>query len=215
MPPTWESASKQGRTPFRILHVRSTSSPSLSYIFIRILFFAVSPYIYRTFTSSPRNSFLILKTIFHYFQLKPMKASNSPKNVHFHTTRVLPEPDLYLHTTGGSRILAHASILVLFLLLLLQFEIVLVTYLIFYYYNCLTILHFFFVHVVLVLISILKASASPVLENIIMSNRIVKIHGVPYDAVTAFLRFLYSSRLVLAKLEKYVITWSNWCNVMK
>ncbi|OIV98182.1 hypothetical protein TanjilG_11579 [Lupinus angustifolius] len=76
----------------------------------------------------------------------------------FRVTRVLPEPDLYLHTSRGKPIPVHATIL---------------------------------------------ASASTVLENIIMSNRTVKIHGVPYDAVTAFLSFLYTSRCTEEEMDKY------------
>ncbi|TKY73589.1 BTB/POZ and TAZ domain-containing protein 1 [Spatholobus suberectus] len=47
------------------------------------------------------------------------------------------------------------------------------------------------------------ASASPVLENVIPSNRIVKIHGVPDGAVTAFVGFLYSSRCTEEDMDKY------------
>ncbi|XP_073224372.1 BTB/POZ and TAZ domain-containing protein 1-like [Cicer arietinum] len=47
------------------------------------------------------------------------------------------------------------------------------------------------------------ASASPILENMVTSNRIVKINGVPYDAVTAFLRFLYTSRCSEEDMENY------------
>ncbi|KAL1363792.1 hypothetical protein HN51_011970 [Arachis hypogaea] len=74
------------------------------------------------------------------------------------TTRVLPEPDLYLYTSVSTPIPVHASIL---------------------------------------------ASASPVLENIIMSNKIIKISGVPHRAVIAFLRFLYSFRCRKEEMEKY------------
>ncbi|KAL1323419.1 hypothetical protein HN51_033768 [Arachis hypogaea] len=74
------------------------------------------------------------------------------------TSRVLPEPDLYLYTSVSTPIPVHASIL---------------------------------------------ASASPVLENIIMSNKIIKISGVPYRAVIAFLRFLYSFRCREEEMEKY------------
>ncbi|XP_061351261.1 BTB/POZ and TAZ domain-containing protein 2-like [Gastrolobium bilobum] len=73
-------------------------------------------------------------------------------------THLLPQPDLYLHTSSGTRIPVHASIL---------------------------------------------ASASPVLENVIMSNRIVKINGVPHDAVTAFLSFLYSSRCSEEEMDNH------------
>ncbi|RDY04346.1 BTB/POZ and TAZ domain-containing protein 2, partial [Mucuna pruriens] len=73
-------------------------------------------------------------------------------------TQLLPEPDLYLHTPGGKRIPAHATIL---------------------------------------------ASASPVLENFITSNKIVKIHGVPDGAVAAFVAFLYSSRCTEEEMDKY------------
>ena len=74
---------------------------------------------------------------------------------------LLPEPDVFIHTSHGTRIPAHAPIL---------------------------------------------ASMSPVLENFIdrprkhrSSERIIQIHGVPCDAVTAFVRFLYSSRSVSAQ----------------
>ncbi|XP_058781970.1 BTB/POZ and TAZ domain-containing protein 1-like [Vicia villosa] len=49
------------------------------------------------------------------------------------------------------------------------------------------------------------ASASPVLDNMIKSNRIVEIRGVPYDAVTAFVRFLYTSRCSEEDMENYGI----------
>ncbi|ESW09972.1 hypothetical protein PHAVU_009G170600 [Phaseolus vulgaris] len=48
------------------------------------------------------------------------------------------------------------------------------------------------------------ASASPVLQNVIKSsNRIVKIHGVPDAAVTAFVAFLYSARCTEEDMDKY------------
>lgn len=50
----------------------------------------------------------------------------------------------------------------------------------------------------------MKASVSPVLENVIYrptrrrsSDKIVPILGVPCDAVSAFIEFIYSSRLVV------------------
>jgi len=52
----------------------------------------------------------------------------------------------------------------------------------------------------------MQASASPVLMNIMKkpmrryrgcgSKRVIKILGVPCDAVSVFIKFLYSSRLV-------------------
>ncbi|KAK4256992.1 hypothetical protein QN277_006642 [Acacia crassicarpa] len=81
------------------------------------------------------------------------------------SSRVLPEPDVFIHTSSGERIPAHTSIL---------------------------------------------ASVSPVLENIIdqprrhrSSERIIQIHGVPCEAVTAFLGFLYCSRCTDEQMEKY------------
>ncbi|QCE14893.1 BTB/POZ and TAZ domain-containing protein 1-like isoform X1 [Vigna unguiculata] len=50
------------------------------------------------------------------------------------------------------------------------------------------------------------ASASPVLQNVIKSsNRIVKIHGVPDAAVTAFVAFLYSARCTEEDMDKYAM----------
>ncbi|GFP99054.1 BTB/POZ and TAZ domain-containing protein 2 [Phtheirospermum japonicum] len=56
------------------------------------------------------------------------------------------------------------------------------------------------------------ASASPVLENIIQrpkkrrsSERKIPILGVPYDAVSVFIQFLYSSRCSKEQMEKYGI----------
>ncbi|ESQ31593.1 hypothetical protein EUTSA_v10004447mg [Eutrema salsugineum] len=58
------------------------------------------------------------------------------------------------------------------------------------------------------------ASASPVLANIIekprknlggSSKRVIKILGVPCDAVSVFLRFLYSPSLTEKEMEKYGI----------
>ncbi|CAL5202813.1 unnamed protein product [Lathyrus oleraceus] len=49
------------------------------------------------------------------------------------------------------------------------------------------------------------ASASPVLENMVKSNRIIEIHGVPYNAVTAFVRFFYTSRCSEEDIENYGI----------
>ena len=79
-------------------------------------------------------------------------------SIHYHTTRFLPQPDVFIRTSHGTRIPAHAGIL---------------------------------------------ASMSPVFDNFIdrprkhrSSERIIQIHGVPCDAVTAFVGFLYSSRLV-------------------
>ncbi|KAH1112081.1 hypothetical protein GLYMA_04G190900v4 [Glycine max] len=86
--------------------------------------------------------------------------SPAVSSIHFHNAHVLPEPDLFMHTPGGNRIPAHATIL---------------------------------------------ASASPVLENVIASNRVVKIHGVPDGAVTAFVAFLYSSRCTEEDMDKYGI----------
>ncbi|KHN10463.1 BTB/POZ and TAZ domain-containing protein 2 [Glycine soja] len=78
---------------------------------------------------------------------------------------LLPEPDVFIHTSHGTRIPAHAPIL---------------------------------------------ASMSPVLENLIdrprkhrSSERIIQIHGVPCDAVTAFVRFLYSSRCTEEEIDQY------------
>ncbi|KAI4336257.1 hypothetical protein L6164_014803 [Bauhinia variegata] len=83
----------------------------------------------------------------------------------FKIVRALPEPDVCIHTSAGSRIPAHASIL---------------------------------------------ASVSPVLENIIdrprkhrSSHRIIQIHGVPCEAIAAFLDFLYFSRCTAEQIEKY------------
>ncbi|KAM2699555.1 hypothetical protein EV1_038416 [Malus domestica] len=60
--------------------------------------------------------------------------------------------------------------------------------------------------------SCILASVSPVLENIIdrprkhrSSERVIPILGVPYDAVLAFVRFLYSSRCTEENMEKYGI----------
>ncbi|KAL3628929.1 hypothetical protein CASFOL_027975 [Castilleja foliolosa] len=79
----------------------------------------------------------------------------------------MPEPDIYVITTGGVRIPAHSKIL---------------------------------------------ASASPVLESIIerpqknrTTARKIPISGVPYDAVSVFLQFLYSSRCTDDQMEKYGI----------
>ncbi|KAK7302179.1 hypothetical protein RJT34_13061 [Clitoria ternatea] len=47
------------------------------------------------------------------------------------------------------------------------------------------------------------ASASPVLANIITSNRTVKIRGVPNGAVTAFVEFLYSFRCTEEDMYKF------------
>uniref|UniRef100_A0A1J3IFP2 BTB/POZ and TAZ domain-containing protein 1 n=1 Tax=Noccaea caerulescens TaxID=107243 RepID=A0A1J3IFP2_NOCCA len=62
--------------------------------------------------------------------------------------------------------------------------------------------------------SAILASASPVLTNIIekprkihggSSKRVIKILGVPCDAVSVFLRFLYSHSLTDKEMEKYGI----------
>ncbi|KAK6924744.1 Zinc finger, TAZ-type [Dillenia turbinata] len=60
--------------------------------------------------------------------------------------------------------------------------------------------------------SSILASASPVLENILdrprkhrRSEKIIPILGVPCDAVSAFVRFLYSSRCGEEEMEKYGI----------
>lgn len=81
------------------------------------------------------------------------------------TTRVEPEPDIFIHTSDGTRIPAHSNIL---------------------------------------------ASMSPVLESMIdrprkhrSSERIIQIHGVPGDAVTAFLTFLYSRRCTEDEMDRY------------
>ncbi|XP_030440349.2 BTB/POZ and TAZ domain-containing protein 1-like [Syzygium oleosum] len=81
--------------------------------------------------------------------------------------RELPEPDVWILTSGGLRIPAHSGIL---------------------------------------------ASVSPVLENIIdqprkhrSSERVIPILGVPCDAVSAFVGFLYSSRCTEDQMEKYGI----------
>ncbi|KAK7265606.1 hypothetical protein RJT34_33228 [Clitoria ternatea] len=86
-------------------------------------------------------------------------------SMNYHTTRVLPEPDIFIHTSDGTRIPTHAAIL---------------------------------------------ASVSPVLENFIdrprkhrSSERIIQIHGVPTDAVTAFVGFLYSTRCTEEEMDKY------------
>ncbi|XP_058749074.1 BTB/POZ and TAZ domain-containing protein 1-like [Vicia villosa] len=49
------------------------------------------------------------------------------------------------------------------------------------------------------------ASASPILENMVKSNRIIEIRGVPYDAVTAFIRFLYTSGSIEEDMKNYGI----------
>ncbi|XP_061340654.1 BTB/POZ and TAZ domain-containing protein 2-like [Gastrolobium bilobum] len=96
-----------------------------------------------------------------------MQMAPQTISIDFHTTRVLPlpEPDVFIHTSDGTRIPAHTSIL---------------------------------------------ASASPVLENKIdrprkhrSSERIIQIHGVPSDAVTAFVSFLYSSRCAEDEMDRY------------
>ncbi|KAJ1391924.1 Zinc finger, TAZ-type [Sesbania bispinosa] len=85
--------------------------------------------------------------------------------IDFHNTRVLPDYDVFIHTSDGTRIPAHAAIL---------------------------------------------ASVSPVLENLIdrprkhrSSERIIQIHGVPCDAVSAFVGFLYTSRCTEDEMDKY------------
>ncbi|KAK7389155.1 hypothetical protein VNO78_23988 [Psophocarpus tetragonolobus] len=104
---------------------------------------------------------------FPFSTVEKLPISMAPKTIaiHYQTTRVLPEPDVFIHTSHGTRIPAHASIL---------------------------------------------ASMSPVLENFIdrprkhrSSERIIQIHGVPCDAVTAFVGFLYSSRCTEEEMEKY------------
>ncbi|CAL0306767.1 unnamed protein product [Lupinus luteus] len=82
-----------------------------------------------------------------------------------YTTQVLPEPDVFIHTSGGTRIQAHSNVL---------------------------------------------ASVSPVFENIIdqpckhrSSERIIQIHGVPCNAVAAFITFLYSSMCDEDEMDKY------------
>ncbi|KAK3439828.1 hypothetical protein EUGRSUZ_B00171 [Eucalyptus grandis] len=79
--------------------------------------------------------------------------------------RELPEPDVFVVTSGGRRIPAHTGIL---------------------------------------------ASVSPVLENLIYrpskrrsSEKIVPILGVPCNAVSAFIEFVYSSRCTEEEMEKY------------
>uniref|UniRef100_A0A368UI42 BTB domain-containing protein n=1 Tax=Glycine max TaxID=3847 RepID=A0A368UI42_SOYBN len=86
-------------------------------------------------------------------------------SIHYHTTRFLPQPDVFIRTSHGTRIPAHAGIL---------------------------------------------ASMSPVFDNFIdrprkhrSSERIIQIHGVPCDAVTAFVGFLYSSRCTEEEMDKY------------
>ncbi|XVF54603.1 hypothetical protein PTKIN_Ptkin05aG0194900 [Pterospermum kingtungense] len=60
--------------------------------------------------------------------------------------------------------------------------------------------------------SSILAMVSPVLENIIerpikhrRSERVIPILGVPYDAVSAFVGYLYSSRCTEEQMEKYGI----------
>lgn len=60
--------------------------------------------------------------------------------------------------------------------------------------------------------SSILASASPVLESIIdrpqkhrSSEKTIQILGVPYDAVAAFVRFLYSPKCAEEEMEKYGI----------
>ncbi|KAI6682773.1 hypothetical protein NL676_028686 [Syzygium grande] len=79
----------------------------------------------------------------------------------------LPEPDVFIVTSGGRRIPAHTGIM---------------------------------------------ASVSPVLENLIYrptkrrsSEKIVPILGVPCDAVSAFVEFVYSSRCTEGEMEKYEV----------
>ncbi|KAL5076474.1 hypothetical protein RYX36_015458 [Vicia faba] len=49
------------------------------------------------------------------------------------------------------------------------------------------------------------ASASPVLENMVKSNRIIEIRGVPYDAVAAFVRFFYTFSCSDEDMQNYGI----------
>ncbi|MED6177115.1 hypothetical protein PIB30_094859 [Stylosanthes scabra] len=85
--------------------------------------------------------------------------------VHNHTDRILPEPDVFIHTSAGTRIPAHSTIL---------------------------------------------ASVSPVLETVIdrprkhrSSEIIIQIHGVPCQAVAAFVTFVYTSRCTEEQMDKY------------
>ncbi|XP_073283098.1 BTB/POZ and TAZ domain-containing protein 2-like isoform X2 [Primulina huaijiensis] len=87
------------------------------------------------------------------------------KNLSFPGAVVMPEPDVQVITSCGSRIPAHSKIL---------------------------------------------ASASPVLENIVErrqkgkgSERKIPILGVPYDAVSVFLQYLYSSECGEDQMDKY------------
>ncbi|XP_073048667.1 BTB/POZ and TAZ domain-containing protein 2-like [Primulina eburnea] len=87
------------------------------------------------------------------------------KNLSFPGAVVMPEPDVQVITSCGSRIPAHSKIL---------------------------------------------ASASPVLENIVerrqkgqSSERKIPILGVPYDAVSVFLQYLYSSECGEDQMDKY------------
>ncbi|KAL9314047.1 hypothetical protein ACSQ67_019499 [Phaseolus vulgaris] len=64
--------------------------------------------------------------------------------------------------------------------------------------------HHWAIAVRVLIVEMLGASASPVLQNVIKSsNRIVKIHGVPDAAVTAFVAFLYSARCTEEDMDKY------------
>ncbi|KAL6549494.1 hypothetical protein OROHE_008611 [Orobanche hederae] len=88
-------------------------------------------------------------------------------NPPFHAAAEMPEPDVYVVTSGEILIPSHSKIL---------------------------------------------ASASPVLENIIhrlqkrrCSKEKIPILGVPHDAVSVFIQFLYSSRCSKEQMERYGI----------
>ena len=120
------------------------------------------------------------------------------------------ESDVYIVTSGGLRIPANASVLVTFNRILPFFFFFLELRVFFFFFwfsesfRWVLIVFLIFVVLVLVFFSLeLKASVSPVLENILdrprkyrRSEKIIPILGVPCDAVLAFVRFLYSSRSV-------------------
>lgn len=99
----------------------------------------------------------------------------------------LPEPDVQILTSGGVRIPAHSSILARTLNTLFS-----------------PFKDFFFSFHDFHLFLILKqAMVSPVLDNIMerpvkhgSSERVIPILGVPCDAVSAFIKYLYNSMLV-------------------
>lgn len=133
---------------------------------------------------------------------QPMAALFSPT---VSPTRFSPKTYIYIHTPNAIiPFPVHTAVLVLFYFpsCLHSFSITI------FFYRQLINYDFF----VLKLIS--KASASPVLKEMVTSKSNIKICGVPTNAVIAFVHFIYTSRSVIVKLNNYSFLYrkENWIN---